>query len=221
MKVSDSAQRLGFLVSDVHRLYGRRFEQFAQRMLPMPRAQCRVLVYLAENRGASQAVLADILELSPITLGRMLDRMEAAGWIRRRADTRDASLLRLYLTRSAVEQLHIARNLSDEVRREALQGLTAFESVQLTQLLQKVRRNLGTVVPKPVDTVVPAQLRQCAPGVCTASGTALPVVEAAAADDDALADIHDLRDLDDDLDLSHDVPAEGGSTRLAPSRHDA
>lgn len=70
MKVTDSAQRFGFLVADVQRLYGRRFEQFAQRALPMTRAQCRLLVYLADNRGVSQTVLADILEVSPPAFAR-------------------------------------------------------------------------------------------------------------------------------------------------------
>jgi len=159
MKVTDSAQRFGFLVADVQRLYGRRFEQFAQRALPMTRAQCRLLVYLADNRGVSQTVLADILEVSPPALARSLERMEEAGWVRRRPDARDPRLHRLYVTRSALEQLAVARTLSDEVRNEALTGLTAFETVQLMQLLQKVRRNLTSVVPKPLDTVVPAALR--------------------------------------------------------------
>ncbi len=159
MKVTDSAQRFGFLVADVQRLYGRRFEQFAQRALPMTRAQCRLLVYLADNRGVSQTVLADILEVSPQTLARSLERMEEAGWVRRRPDARDPRLHRLYVTRAAVEQLAVARKLSDEVRNEALTGLTAFETVQLMQLLQKVRRNLTSVVPKPLDTVLPAALR--------------------------------------------------------------
>lgn len=159
MKMTDSAQRFGFLVADVQRLYGRRFEQFAQRTLPMTRAQCRLLVYLADNRGVSQTVLADILEVPPQSLTRSLERMEEAGWVRRRPDARDPRLNRLYVTRAAVEQLTVARALSDEVRNEALSGLTAFETVQLMQLLQKVRRNLSSVVPKPLDTVVPAALR--------------------------------------------------------------
>lgn len=160
MKVSDSAQRFGFLVADIQRLFGRRFEQFAQRTLPMTRAQCRLLVYLADNRGVSQTVLADILETPPPTLAHMLERMEEAGWVRRRPDARDPRIERLFVTRAAMAQLETARALSDEVRNEALHGLTAFETVQLTQLLQKVRRNLTNVVPTPLDTVVPASLRR-------------------------------------------------------------
>ncbi len=160
MKVSDSAQRFGFLVADVQRLFGRRFEQFAQRALPMTRAQCRLLVYLTVNRGVSQTVLADILETPPQALARTLERMEEAGWVRRRPDARDPRIERLFATRAAVEQLRVARMLSDEVRDEALHGLTAFETVQLMQLLQKVRRNLTNVVPTPLDTVVPEILRR-------------------------------------------------------------
>ncbi|MDM8358750.1 MarR family winged helix-turn-helix transcriptional regulator [Pandoraea communis] len=160
MKVSDSAQRFGFLVADVQRLFGRRLEQFARRTLPMTRAQCRLLIYLADNRGVSRTVLGDILETPPQMLARMLDRMEEAGWVRRRPDARDPRIERLFITRAAVEQLQVARALSDKVRNEALHGLTAFETVQLMQLLQKARRNLMNVVPTPLDTVVPATLRR-------------------------------------------------------------
>lgn len=184
MKVSDSAQRFGFLVADVQRLFGRRFEQFAQRTLPMTRAQCRVLVYLTVNRGVSQTVLADILETPPQTLARMLERMEEAGWVRRRPDARDPRIERLFVTRAAVAQLQVARALSDEVRNEALHGLTAFETVQLMQLLQKVRRNLSNVVPTPLDTVVPAVLRRD---------------PAAGEPDDTLCASHPIADPDDDL----------------------
>ncbi|AVF39819.1 MarR family transcriptional regulator [Pandoraea apista] len=191
MKVSDSAQRFGFLVADVQRLFGRRFEQFARRTLPMTRAQCRVLVYLTVNRGVSQTVLADILETPPQTLARMLDHMEDAGWLRRRPDARDPRIERLFVTRAAVAQLQVARMLSDEVRNEALHGLTAFETVQLMQLLQKVRRNLTNVVPTPLDTVVPAMLRRD-PAACEPDDTHAASHPIADAGDD-MSECTDLR----------------------------
>ncbi|ANI21661.1 hypothetical protein AB870_16920 [Pandoraea faecigallinarum] len=193
MKVTDSAQRFGFLVADIQRLFGRRFEQFAQRTLPMTRAQCRVLAYLSANRGVSQAVLADILETPQQTLARILERMEEAGWVRRRLDARDPRIERLFVTRAAAAQLQIARKLSDDVRDEALHGLTAFEAVQLTQLLQKVRRNLSNVVPTPLDTVVPAVLRrESHDHVLCANGADRTTPPADAPGDD-LSDISDLR----------------------------
>ncbi|UVA80712.1 MarR family winged helix-turn-helix transcriptional regulator [Pandoraea commovens] len=192
MKVTDSAQRFGFLVADIQRLFGRRFEQFAQRTLPMTRAQCRLLAYLSVNRGVSPTVLADILETPVQTLARTLERMEEAGWVRRRPDARDPRIERLFVTRAAVAQLQIARRLSDEVRDEALHGLTAFEAVQLTQLLQKVRRNLTHVVPTPLDTVVPAVLRRAQAG-----NEASVSEHAAAVDllDDAGDDLSECTDL--------------------------
>ncbi|ODP35196.1 MarR family winged helix-turn-helix transcriptional regulator [Pandoraea sp. ISTKB] len=199
MKVTDSAQRFGFLVADIQRLFGRRFEQFAQRTLPMTRAQCRLLAYLSVNRGVSQTVLADILETPPQTLARTLERMEEAGWVRRRADARDPRIERLFVTRAAVAQLQIARKLSDDVRDEALHGLTAFEAVQLTQLLQKVRRNLNNVVPTPLDTVVPAMLRRDpgdASGATRTNDSADVTstrLDAAESTDDGLSGFTDLR----------------------------
>ncbi|VVE42523.1 MarR family transcriptional regulator [Pandoraea aquatica] len=198
MKVTDSAQRFGFLVADIQRLFGRRFEQFAQRSLPMTRAQCRLLAYLSANRGVSQTVLADILETPVPTLARTLERMEEAGWVRRRPDARDPRIERLFVTRAAVAQLQVARRLSDEVRDEALHGLTAFEAVQLTQLLQKVRRNLTNVVPTPLDTVVPAVLRRAQAENAEATGNAASAGEHAAAVgllDDAGDDVSEYTDL--------------------------
>lgn len=197
--MSDSDRRFGFLVADVQRLFGRRFEQLAQRTLPLTRAQCRLLVYLADNRGVSQTVLADILETPMQTLARTLERMEAAGWVRRRPDARDPRIERLFVTRAAVAQLEVARALSDEVRNEAMQGLTAFECVQLTQLLQKVRRNLANVVPTPLDTVVPAALRRDGPHdvphhEATASNAAVsPGAQRLDGPEDGLSECTDLR----------------------------
>jgi len=79
----------GFLVNDVARLFGRRFDHNGRR-LGLTRAQCRTLGYLARNEGINQAGLADLLEIRPMTLVRQIDRMEEAGWIERRPDPADA-----------------------------------------------------------------------------------------------------------------------------------
>ncbi len=119
--------------------------------------------------------------------------------MRRRPDARDPRIERLFVTRAAVAQLEVARALSDEVRNEAMQGLTAFECVQLTQLLQKVRRNLANVVPTPLDTVVPAALRRDGPRdvphhEATASNAAVsPGAQRLDGPEDGLSECTDLR----------------------------
>ena len=80
----DLDRSFGFLVHDVARLFGRRFNQRALLFLGLTRAQCKVLGYLARNEGINQAGLADLLEIKPMTLVRQIDRMEEDGWIERR-----------------------------------------------------------------------------------------------------------------------------------------
>ena len=70
-------RNLGFLLHDVARLMRKRFEQNA-RGLGLTRSQCQVLAHLARNEGIQQGGLADILEVEPITLTRILDRLEEA-----------------------------------------------------------------------------------------------------------------------------------------------
>ena len=75
----DLDRSFGFLVHDVARLFGRRFNQRAQLFLGLTRAQCKVLGYIARNEGINQAGLADLLEIKPMSLVRQIDRMEDDG----------------------------------------------------------------------------------------------------------------------------------------------
>ena len=85
--ILDLERSFGFLVNDVARLFGRRFDHNGRR-LGLTRAQCRTLGYIARNEGINQAGLADLLEIKPMTLVRQIDRMEEQGWIERRPGTR-------------------------------------------------------------------------------------------------------------------------------------
>src|SRR5437867_11079910 len=124
----DLDRSFGFLVHDVARLFGRRFNQRALLFLGLTRAQCKVLGYLARNEGINQAGLADLLEIRPMTLVRQIDRMEDAGWIERRADPADRRARRLYLTAKARPVLGRIWNVANETRDEALAPLSAAEA---------------------------------------------------------------------------------------------
>lgn len=144
MKKIDVEHRFGFLVHDVGRLCSRHFDQRAHRRLKLTRAQCQVLVYLAIDEGASQAALADTLEMAPIALARLLDRMEQARWLRREPNPLDRRAYQLYLTRKGGAVLDAIRTLGDEVQETALAGLSDADRRRLITLLRRVRRNLTT-----------------------------------------------------------------------------
>jgi DNA-binding MarR family transcriptional regulator len=133
----------GYLVSDVARLLRKKFDRKA-RHIGVSLAQCRALVYLARHEGINQAGLADLLEIHPITLVRLIDRMEAAGWIERRADPADRRAHRLYLSEKAHPLLDRIHVLAAHTRGQALAGLADSERDNLVQLLARVHGNLSS-----------------------------------------------------------------------------
>ena len=100
----DRFRQLGFLLKDVSRRYTRRFEERAQRLaLTLP--QCRALIHLQSHEGVSQKRLAELADVDPMTLVRILDRMEADGWVQRRFDPADRRAHTLWLTAAATPVL--------------------------------------------------------------------------------------------------------------------
>ena len=87
---------LGFLLHDVARLLRKRFEQRAKD-LGLTRSQWQTLAYLANNEGIHQSGLAEILEIEPITLVRILDKLAERGLIERRQHPTDRRIWLLYM----------------------------------------------------------------------------------------------------------------------------
>ena len=138
----DRNRQLGFLLKDVTRRYTRRFEERAQA-LALTLAQCRVLIYLQAHEGVSQKRLAELTEVDPMTLVRILDRMESDGWVQRRFDPADRRAHALWLTPQAGPVLEHIGRLIAETRAEALQGLANEERATLLALLERVHSNLS------------------------------------------------------------------------------
>jgi DNA-binding MarR family transcriptional regulator len=146
MTKRDFSHRIGFLLTEAGRLYGRRFDQLARDGLTLSRAQCRALVVLAmQDPGAplTQAALAEQLDVSSMAVAALCDRLEVAQLLRREHDPQDRRVHRLHLQASAHEALDQALALGDQVQAQALSGLDAQERTMLMALLQKVHRNLS------------------------------------------------------------------------------
>lgn len=88
---------LPFVLHDVARLMRTRFDQRARRMWGMTRAQCVILMKLEYQPGLCQTELAALLEVEPITVARLIDRLEANGLVERRPDPSDRRMHRLHL----------------------------------------------------------------------------------------------------------------------------
>ncbi len=141
---------LGYLVHDVARLWRKRFEQRAGT-LGFTRSQWQVLVHLSKNEGIHQAGLADILEVEPITLVRILDKLEARGLIERRQHLKDRRVWLLYLTAAAHPSLNLLRAIGETTRGEALAGIPIEHQEQLSQMLTRLKANLVEACAAPVD----------------------------------------------------------------------
>ena len=147
--MSEHISTIGFLLHDVARLMRKRFEQRA-RSLGLTRAQWQVLVHLAKNEGIHQSGLAEILETEPITLLRILDKLEARGLIERRRHATDRRIWLLYLCEAAHPLLEVLRDYGSLTRGEALEHIDADDQQRLFAMLATVKSNLVQACTLPV-----------------------------------------------------------------------
>jgi MarR family transcriptional regulator for hemolysin len=130
-----------FLLHDVARLLRVDADKRA-RQHGMTRAQWGILIWLERQPGISQKELAEILEVEPITVARLVDRLEARGMVERRPDPRDRRIWRLHLLPPAHSVLHeIDEQRADMTR--ILTGGIAEESLEtMTEALLRMKATL-------------------------------------------------------------------------------
>jgi DNA-binding MarR family transcriptional regulator len=139
---------IGFLISDVARLMRTAFDRRV-REIGLTRAQWLVLTRLHRRNGASQSELADMMEVERATAGRLIDRLEAKGWVERRAHKSDRRVNRIYLTASA-DRLHKRMwKIAEQTVDHAMVGLSVREAAQLSGLLVRVKAQLLSDVAEP------------------------------------------------------------------------
>lgn len=138
----DLSRNFGFLVNDVARALRTEYDRRV-RELGLTRSQWWVLNHLYRNPGLTQSELAEILELEKPSVGRLLDRLEAKGWVRREHDARDRRAWRLHLGEAAEPQMRALRKRAAELMGDALAGLSAADRERLIDLLLRVKANLA------------------------------------------------------------------------------
>ncbi len=137
----DLSRNFGFILNDVARLMRTTFDRRV-KSLGLTRSQWWVLNHLFRNDGVTQSELADILEVKKATLGRLLDRMEQKGWIRREGHAGDRRAKRVFLTEEVEPAIKTMRTAAADVRREALSGLSAVQQEQFVDALLAIKTNL-------------------------------------------------------------------------------
>jgi DNA-binding MarR family transcriptional regulator len=140
----------GSRLADVSRLMRRSFDARA-RGIGVTRPQWQVLSALRRHEGINQGKLADLLDVEPITVCRMVDRLQEASLVERRTDPTDRRSWRLFLTAKAHELLGQLRPLADELLEQAFEGVEETERVRLMATLDRMRLNLTR---RPHDSLV-------------------------------------------------------------------
>jgi DNA-binding MarR family transcriptional regulator len=136
-------RRLALLLNDVARLLRTRFDRHARASAGITRAQFAALAILSRKEGLNQVALADELEIAPITIARLIDRLEAEGWVERRPDPDDRRAHRLFLRREGRDVLERLRPLAQRFLEQTFAGLTPEARDQLIESLGVVRATLS------------------------------------------------------------------------------
>lgn len=136
-----SEPSISFRIARIARMQRARFDSRA-KSLGLTRAQWRVMATVKLAEGATQREVASRLEVSGVTAGRIIDRLESDGWLERRQDTIDRRMNRLYTTIAAEPMLEHLTALGANEESTALDGIDADERVLLATLLDRLIDNM-------------------------------------------------------------------------------
>lgn len=131
---------LFYMMHELSRLISTYFDQ-AMVEHQLTHAQWWSMMHVSENEGVTQTELATIMQMGRASAGKLLERLEAKGWIERRADTSDSRVRRVYLTSAAPRVLDVMANEGVNLFRDFLSGIPAEEEVAMLVGLRKMKAN--------------------------------------------------------------------------------
>ena len=134
-------QHIAFVISDVARLYRRRFDE-RTRSFGITGPQMRAVIAIMRFPGINQGALADRLDVEPITTCRMVDRLEQAGLVERRRDPQDRRAWQLFLTEAAEPIAENLQAIGQTVLNESLDGVALGDREAIMTILGSIRDNL-------------------------------------------------------------------------------
>jgi DNA-binding MarR family transcriptional regulator len=131
----------GYLLNDVTLLFRKHFDRRAVKF-GLTRAQWRATKVLYHREGLRQTELAEFLEMEPIAVGRVIDRLQAAGFVERRADPKDRRAWRLYVTDQASGVIDDMELIARDLRRDVTRGIDYAELEQALAVINRIKDNL-------------------------------------------------------------------------------
>lgn len=151
-------EKLGLLLQEAEKHLRRRLEaRTASHGLSI--AQWRLLGHLMREGPTTQVALADLLDVEPISVSRLIDRMENAGWVRREAHPEDRRARIILATDKAREIAPGVKAIAMEIYDQALTGLSDEERRIFHAALQRVIANSDKNRPLPAATTAGAQAK--------------------------------------------------------------
>lgn len=138
-------EMLGYLIGDAGRIIRRELDERV-RSLGVTGPQWLLLARLRRNPGIKQAALADLLEVEPISLSRMIDRLQEAGMVERRADPADRRAWCLFLTDKVKPMLEQIYAVAEDMHVELLAGISDEEQNLMRDILARI---VGNISPEP------------------------------------------------------------------------
>ncbi len=152
MKLIDQSQdNEAYLIHELAKRYVKLFDEKA-RKLGLSRTQWKLLRILHRHPGLRQTDLADIMDIAPMSLVHLLNRMEKKKWCRRVQDGGDKRVKRIYLSAKVEPYTRRMRTLALELRKKALHGFSGRDHQQLVALLQRIYDNLGPSPSTPIGS---------------------------------------------------------------------
>ena len=134
-----------FTLGEVQRLVRAYADKEAARF-GITRAQWAVLAKVERNEGMTQTELAEQMEMQPITLTRLIDKLCENDWIERRGDTSDRRVNRLYLLKAGRALLGRLSGLRSELTATALDGIPPAEAHRLLSQLEQIKENVRNAI---------------------------------------------------------------------------
>lgn len=131
----------GYLLSDVTLLFRKHFDRRAVKF-GLTRAQWRATKMLYHREGLRQTELAEFLEMEPIAVGRVIDRLQAAGFVERRPDPKDRRAWRLHTTEQARVIVGDMEIIARDLRKDATRGIGHDELQQALAVISRIKDNL-------------------------------------------------------------------------------
>ena len=134
-----------FTLGEVQRLVRAYADKEAARF-GITRAQWAVLAKVERNEGMKQTELAEQMEMQPITLTRLIDKLCDSGWIERRGDDTDRRVNRLYLRRTGRQLLGKLSGLRSELTATALEGISPSDAHRMLAQLESIKENVRNAI---------------------------------------------------------------------------